>query len=304
LALDSIKISGTKALFRPAGRLYYGDSVTCVYQGLSTLDSTGFAIGGSNGGALFTKDKIQWGYTVRNINLVSTAPDSAKTSASMHPEIVLRFSAPVYRGTFDSDTSTHNRSFQITSTYSKDSSLALGSLVFSSDGTQIQITPKASFFANDSVHCDFKGFKKSIAYDQTNNLPGDSLPVICSRAWYFFVQNEGFYTYPNPYKPGSDPRHCSASGPCGIWFRNLHILKRGISDVNIKIFTMNAFPIYNTQSAGVRIHFQVGSADLKPEWKWDTRNQHGDLVASGLYFYAIYDPSGGMIMKGKLMIVR
>jgi hypothetical protein len=304
LALDSIKISGTKASFRPSGKLYYGDSVTCVYQGLSTLDSTGFAIGGSNGGALFTKDKFQWGYTVKSINLVSTMPDSAKTSVTVHPEIVLRFSAPVYRGTFDSDTSTHNRSFQLTSTYTKDSSLTLGNVVFSSDSTQIHITPKASFFANDSVQCVFKGFKKSITYDQTNNLPGDSSPMICSRSWYFFVQNEGFYTYPNPYKPGSDPRHCSANGPCGIWFKNLHILKRGISEVSIKIFTMNAFPIYNTQSAGVHIRFLVGNADLKPEWKWDTRNQHGTLVASGLYFYAIYDPSGGMIMKGKLMIVR
>ena len=304
LALDSIKISGTKVLFRPAVRLYYGDSVTCVYQGLSTLDSAGFAIGGGSGGVVFTKDKIQWGYTVRNINLVSIVPDSAKTSASMHPDIVLRFSSPVYRGTFDSDTSTYNRSFQLTSTYTKDSSLALGGVVFSSDSTQIRITPKTSFFANDSVQCVFKGFKKSIAYDQTNNLPGDSAAMICSRSWYFFVQNEGFYTYPNPYKPGSDPRHCSANGPCGIWFKNLHILKRGISEVSIKIFTMNAFPIYNTQSAGVHIRFLVGNADLKPEWKWDTRNQHGDLVASGLYFYAIYDPSGGMIMKGKLMIVR
>jgi hypothetical protein len=303
LSLDSIKISGTKVSFHPANRLYYGDSVFCVYQGLSTVDSAGFAIGGSVG-AVFTKDKIQWSYFVKNITFVSALPESSSNSASMHPEILLRFSAPVYRGTFDSDTSTHNRSLRITSTYTRDSALAFNKIVFSSDSTQIHITPKASFFSNDSVHCDFKGFKKTIAYDQTNNLPGDSVPMICAYSWHFFVQNEGFYTYPNPYKPGSDPRHCSANGPCGIWFRNLHILKRGISEVSIKIFNMNAFPIYFTQSAGVRIRFQVGSADLKPEWKWDTRNQHGDLVASGLYFYAIYDTNGSMIMKGKLMIVR
>jgi hypothetical protein len=43
---------------------------------------------------------------------------------------------------------------------------------------------------------------------------------------------------------------------------------------------------------------------MKPEWKWDTRNQKGDLVASGLYLYAIYDPNVNVIFKGKLMIVR
>jgi hypothetical protein len=70
------------------------------------------------------------------------------------------------------------------------------------------------------------------------------------------------------------------------------------------IFTMTAHPIYSTKTAGVRIRYQVGSALMRPEWKWDTRNQHGDLVGSGLYLYAIYDPQGAVIMKGKLMIVR
>jgi len=303
LALDSVKITGNRVSFRPA-KLYYGDSVFCVYQGLSTLDSADFAISGATGGAEFTKDKIQWSYFVKNISLASALPESSSNSASIHPEFVLRFSAPVYGGTFDKDTSINNRSFRITSTYSKDSALAFGKIAFSSDSTQIFITPKATFFANDSIHCDFKGFKKTIAYGQTNNLPGDSVPMICSYVWHFFVQNEGFYTYPNPYKPGNDPRHCSANGPCGIWFMNLHVLKKGINEARIKIFTMNAYPIYSTQSAGVRIRFQAGSVDLKPEWKWDTRNQHGDLVASGLYFYAIYDINGSMIMKGKLMIVR
>jgi hypothetical protein len=39
-------------------------------------------------------------------------------------------------------------------------------------------------------------------------------------------------------------------------------------------------------------------------WKWDTRNQHGAFVASGLYFYVITDLKGTPLTKGKLIIVR
>ena len=67
---------------------------------------------------------------------------------------------------------------------------------------------------------------------------------------------------------------------------------------------MDAHPLYGTKAAGVRIQFATGNADLRPEWKWDTRNQRGSLVASGLYFYAIYDVKDNVLMRGKLMIVR
>ena len=67
---------------------------------------------------------------------------------------------------------------------------------------------------------------------------------------------------------------------------------------------MRAHPIYSTKAAGARIRFETESALLRPEWKWDTRNQRGEPVASGLYLYAVYDPRDNVIMKGKLMIVR
>jgi len=300
----SIQLMGTGAVFYPAYRLYYGDSVHCSYKGLSTIDTSAYAIGGSMGTVLYTKDKIEWSFSIKNINLVSVTPDSAKVSASIHPDILLQFSDPLYPGVFDADTSNRNRSFRITSTYGKDTLLSLKSVSFSADGRQARIRPGSSFFSNDSVHCVFAGFLKTIAYGGADNLPAAGASVTCAYVWPFFIQNAGFYTFPNPYKPGSDPRHCSANGPCGIWFKNLHTLKRGITEVGVKIFSMDAHPLYGTKAAGVRIQFATGNADLRPEWKWDTRNQRGSLVASGLYFYAIYDVKDNVLMRGKLMIVR
>jgi hypothetical protein len=154
------------------------------------------------------------------------------------------------------------------------------------------------------MRCTFAGFLKTVTYGAADNLPTTSGNLRCSYTWPFFIQNAGFYTFPNPYKPGSDPRHCSAGGPCGIWFKNLHTLKRGISEVSVKIFSMDTHPLYSTKNAGTRIIFTPGNADLRPEWKWDTRNQRGSPVASGLYFYAVYDVKDNVLIKGKLMIVR
>jgi hypothetical protein len=65
----------------------------------------------------------------------------------------------------------------------------------------------------------------------------------------------GFYTYPNPYKPGKDPRLCGANGPCGIWFKNLHVLKNGINDIIIRVFDMNVNPVFDIRKKIGVIHF-------------------------------------------------
>jgi hypothetical protein len=288
------------AVFTPSVKLYYGDSVNCSYRGLSTSDTSRYFVEKT----VFAKDKTAWSFTIKNINMVSVQPESSMVSSSIHPEIVMQFSDPVYTGTFDADTSNSNRSFRLTSTFCKDTLLSLKSIKFSSDNRRIYIIPSASFFSNDSVYCAFTGFLKNITYNGNNNLPLATSDVKGSHGWYFFIQNAGFYTYPNPYKPGVDPRHCGSNGPCGIWFKNLHTLKAGVNEVIVKIFSITSHPLYSTRDAGVRIMFETGNANLKPEWKWDTRNQHGELVASGLYLYAIYDVKDNVIKKGKLIIVR
>jgi hypothetical protein len=67
---------------------------------------------------------------------------------------------------------------------------------------------------------------------------------------------------------------------------------------------MDTYPVYNSQKAGVAIHFEESSAEFLPQWLWDTRNQSGELVASGLYFYTVSDLKNKVLTKGKLMIVR
>jgi hypothetical protein len=296
----SVKTSGKQATFSPAFKLYYNDSVTCSYKGLSTKDSSVYSVDS----LVFSPDKALWHFIVKNIAIVSAQPESASVTKNIHPEIIMKFSEPVYAGTFDYDTSAFNRSFKMTSTYGKDTLLHYKSISLSGDGKQIDIMPEASYFSKDSVHCYFTGFPGLITYGASDNLTESSTSLVCKHEWYFIVGDAGFYTYPNPYKPGVDPRHCSNGGPCGIWFKNLHTLKSGVNEVSIRIFTMSTHEIYCTRKAGITIRFETGNSDYRPEWKWDTRNQRGELVASGLYFYAIYDIKDNMIKKGKLMIVR
>jgi hypothetical protein len=305
VAFDSVRTQRNGVAYYPGRRFFYGDTVFCSYQGLMTKDSARYSIDLAGRQLLSTNDKAQWRFAVKNISLVLSRPDSA-SQGSIHPVIALTFSDPVYAGTFDTDTSAKNRSFSLTSTFISDSALSFRSIVFSQDSTQVSLRPKAVFFSNDSIHCFFRGFAKAFRYDSIVNLPSDSLACMAGHDWYFYTENTGFYTYPNPYKPGKDPRHCGnpATDPCGIWFTNLHLLRRDVSDVIVKIFGMNANPVYNSQSAGAAIHFTQNDPTLKPQWKWDTRNQRGEFVASGLYFYLVTDLKGSVLTKGKLMIVR
>ncbi len=305
ISFDSVRTKGTSIIYYPARRFFYGDTVYCSYLGLMTKDSLRYSIALTGQQSLETNDKVQWHFTIRNIRVVSTKPDSA-SRADIHPAITIAFSDPLFTGTFDTDTSANNRSFSMKSTYLSDSVLSFKNITFSSDSTQITVKPNAVFFSNDSIHCFFKGFTKTFRYDTAINLPSDSTSTMAVHDWYFYTENTGFYTYPNPYKPGIAPGHCSntATDPCGIWFTNLHLLNKGVSDVVIKIFGMNANPVFNTQSAGINIHFSVKDPLQKPQWKWDTRNQRGEFVASGLYFYVITDMKGSILIRGKLMIVR
>jgi hypothetical protein len=67
---------------------------------------------------------------------------------------------------------------------------------------------------------------------------------------------------------------------------------------------MNAVPVFDSDKAGENITFSVGDPDHKPQWLWDTKNQQGKFVGSGIYFYTIYDTNGHLLMKDKLVIVR
>jgi hypothetical protein len=307
VAFDSVKVARNVIAYYPARRFFYGDTVFCLYKGLATVDSTHYNISLTpSTQAISTNDRVQWAFSVHDIRLSSLDPDSGAASPIV-PRITLTFSEPLYPGTFDFDTAGNNRSFALTSSFTSDTQLAFKDIVVSPDSSKVVLRPKTLFFSNDSVHCLFKGFTKNFRYDTSANLPTtDSSQSFAKRQWYFLTKNVGFYTFPNPYKPGPDPRHCSnpATDPCGIWFTNLHSLRAGITDVVVKVLGSNGNPVFNSQEAGIAIHFAANDANLKPMWKWDTRNQRGAFVASGLYFYVITDLKGAILIKGKLIIVR
>ena len=306
VSFDSIRVFRTTIFFYPSRRLFYGDSALCLFKGLDTRDSARYSIDLSRKQLVSTNDRVQWVFAVHDIRLAAVDPDS-NSSSSVVPKITLTFSQPLYSGTFDPDTSGRNRSFGLTSSFTADSLLSFKDIVVSADSMRVVLRPKALFFSNDSIHCFFRGFPTNFQYDTAWHLPpADSSQAFAKRSWYFLTKNIGFYTFPNPYKPGLDPRHCSnpATDPCGIWFTNLHSLRKGVTDVVVKILGTSGNPIYNSQQAGVSIHFTENDPNLKPMWKWDTRNQRGEFVASGLYFYVITDANGSALTKGKLIIVR
>jgi hypothetical protein len=310
LDFDSINVDKNKVSFHIAQKLFYCDSVWCKYNSSSVKNSMGFQTDNNRDGiasTMFdstdTTDDLTWSYRIKNIYLVSHQPEAGGIIKEISPAIVLDFDDVVDSLVIDTDTSKNNRSFKIGSIYEPSYS-SYKSFTFINAGKSIQIQSKRKFFSRDSVFFVFSGFSKNYRYNRSVNLPGDSTENFDRYSWTFYTGNTGFYTFPNPYKPGKDPRHCDDHGPCGIWFKNLHVLKNGVKDLIVKIYSMNTHPVYNSQKAGVAIHFEENSTEYLPQWLWDTRNQKGELVASGLYFYTITDIENKILTKGKIMIVR
>jgi hypothetical protein len=306
LEFDSISVDSCKVRFRIGRYLFYGDSLWCSFRDKSVRDMMGFPSDNNDDGiaaSLFdtasTQDNLNWGYTVRKVHIISVTPDSGEKVKDGHSSIKITFSDSLPESVFDMS-SENNRSLCVRSRYS-DKTISFKSIEIAPDHRSITFQPEAKFFSNDSVYCSFAGLTKNYRYSNALNIPsgGDGY---AAKSWHFFTGNIGFYTYPNPYKPGKNHKHCSAKGPCGIWFKNLHELKRGIADVKIRIFSMNAHPVFDSEKAGETIHFEFNKGE--PQWLWNTRNQAGELVGSGLYFYVIYDLKGNVLIKGKLMIVR
>jgi len=306
LEFDSISVDSCKVTFRIGRFLFYGDSLWCSFRGRSVRDMMGFPSDNNADGIsspLFdtasTEDNLNWGYTVKKVDVVSITPDSAEKVKDVSPAIKITFSDSLPDDVFDFNRE-NNRSLYVKSRYSDDA-ISFKNVEISPDHRTVTFQPDVKFFSNDSIYCSFAGLSKDYRYSRSSNIPSGG-DVYGARNWHFFTGYIGFYTFPNPYKPGKNSRHCSEKGPCGIWFKNLHELKRGNTDVKIRIFSMNAHPVYDSEKAGEVIHFEINKG--KPQWLWDTRNQAGELVGSGLYFYVIYDLQGNLLIKGKLLIVR
>lgn len=310
ITFDSISVSSTTMTAYPSKRLFYGDVVTCRLISSQIRDFLGFppanTIDGIPG-ALFDadsdKDDVIWSFTIKNNSVVSVSPQEGATVEDVSPEITVTFEYPLFSGTFDTDTSTENLSIEVVSRYGGSEQSAFQDIRFSSDSTRVIITPTFNFFSYDSVLCRFKGFTTTFDYSSDLNLPQKGSTKE-EYEWYFYTGETGFYTFPNPFRPSRNPRHCPSPAECGIWFKNLHTIDPDVVELRIRIFTMKALPVYDTKAAGVRVFFQPESAVHRPIWLWNTRNQAGAEVASGVYFYVIYDINDRALKRGKLMIVR
>jgi len=299
---DSVVVRSNQVRFYPGVRLYWNDSVGCRFGGLSTGDTAAFSVAGF----VSTVDTIAWHFSVKTIRLVSVTPDSASVGSDVHASVTLRFSERMYPGTFDTDSLILNRSLSLVSTYSAGTPMPLRRITMSADSTRVTVYPDSVLFGKDSITCTFAGFPMAFRYDGSVDPYTVGSDRFAAYQWYFVTRDVGFYTYPNPYKPGVDSRHCgNPDAPCGIVFRNLHVLGKGRSRLmQIRILSMKGFPIYDTHKADADIVASDPRFSLSPQWKWDTRNQSGELVSSGLYFYVIADEKHSVLTKGKLLIVR
>jgi hypothetical protein len=303
---DSVRIRGSVAKFYLSHRLYYEDTVTCEFHGLVTSDTALFAIDPGANAVKATADSIRWRFTAKPISIASVAPAEHGLSSNLHAPITIRFSDRIYPGAIDLQNRWNNQSFRIVTKYSAGQPYPFRTMTIAADSMSVTWMPDSAFFSYDSIACHFLGFAKTFSYDAGASLPDAGSAVMTEYSWYFRTGDVGFYVFPNPYKPGKDFRHCGAAdAPCGIWFKNLHALTTsGNTEVAISVMDIKGFPVYDTRSAGVVINFTENDSRNKPQWKWDTRNTRGELVASGLYLYAIYDKQKKTLMKGKLMIVR
>lgn len=310
LAFSAVVIDSNLVEFTVGRKLFYRDSLMCTYRSRWIRDRLGFASDNNRDGIDATMfdttseaDDLIWGYRVKPLRVSSVEPDSGVKANDVSPMVTLHFDDTIPAGVVDTDTSLLNASLRIGSSRTGWSSFRR--IRIGSDSTSIIFQPRLTFFSNDSVYCEFTGFSGAYRYGRISNYPDSSGDVFGGYQWHFYSGEIGFYTYPNPYKPGVDRRHCEDNGPCGIWFKNLHVLANEINEVSVTIFTMTAHPVFNSLKSGVRIRFGEGAeGNTLPQWFWDTRNNHGQAVVSGLYLYAIYDTKGKVLKRGKLVIVR
>lgn len=301
LGFDSVMIGTNTATFYLSRRLFYSDSVACEFNGLVTQDTSFFSIDLAGDTIYSTGKKRFWFFNIEELSLESVSPDSAGNAGVRDP-VTMTFSGPISPMVFDTTSDADsNRSIALLSRYSGGKRLHLRNISFSADSSTVTILPDKAYYSYDSVFCQFAGFLKNYSYNSNVGLiPNDTSEVINTYSWYFLTGKDGFYTFPNPYKPGSNKRHEQFGG---IMFKNLHAItatRGNVTHVQIKVFNINTHPVFESGT----ISFQEGSATDRPEWFWNTRNNRGSLIASGVYFYAIYDLRGKVLLKGKLLIVR
>ncbi len=308
IAYDSIIVRGKKAIFYPSMRFYYDDRITCTYRAVTGRDELGYSIDANRDGIAHTvydsgdtSDNVTWQFSVRPIRVISVSPDSAATDAAENAPVTITFDQPLFPHTIDTDSLQHNRSLIVTTKYSRGHQVPFRSIEIDQERTSVSFMPDTAFFGNDSVHCLFRGLSRAYSYDDTLfAVPGST--GLAQKEWFFYTATVSFYTYPNPYKPGENPRHRTFGGIC---FKNFHSLtSSAVTRMRVVIYSIKGFAVYDSRKDGEEIVIREGATSEKPQWIWDTKNAHGDPVASGLYLYAVLDRDDAVLKKGKIVLVR
>jgi len=130
--------------------------------------------------------------------------------------------------------------------------------------------------------------------DKTNKL----LTVTTTKLGIFTVMAQSGYVppttdrtdifvYPNPYKPGSSGNYGDPTMGEGIVFANVP------ASFKLLVLDVSGETVYTGAQT---------STDNK--WLWDAKNQGGQPLASGIYFYIVKDAGGTDLKKGKLGVIR
>jgi len=106
------------------------------------------------------------------------------------------------------------------------------------------------------------------------------------------IPQETFWVYPNPFQP-NDYDVNTGTWEEGITFQFINY--PGVHEV--KIYTLAGELVVETQDAD---WIDEGGRLI---WQWDTRNENGDRVASGLYLY-LATCGAGEQRSGKIVVIK
>ncbi|MCK4585115.1 T9SS type A sorting domain-containing protein [candidate division WOR-3 bacterium] len=141
------------------------------------------------------------------------------------------------------------------------------------DSTSVNIT----FDASDISQGDY--YDTLVVSSNDTNNPTINVPIQLSVIISDTIIGDTITVYPNPFKP--------KRGHNTLTFTNLP------DEGTIEVFTISGNSVWKHSFA------HIGKF-----YSWDTKNENGKNVTSGVYFYLIKDGTGKVLKKSKFAIIR
>lgn len=237
--------------------------------------------------------------------ILSTTPDSGSHIGVVNAPIQVVFSRKIDSSSVDTSLS-NNRTIRVRTRFSDGLPILFSSVTI--DSNILSVKSYRAFFNDDSISITLAGnIRDMMGYTLESNHDGrpssyyDSTDTSDTYQWHFFTEPTPFYIFPNPYKPNKDSRHRELGG---IVFKNLNQLSSEGGQLDVRILSLKGTLLYSSLSAGADLSTREGQTYRPPQWVWNTRNQKGEELGSGLYYLVIKNTSGSIVHKGKIMIIR